>query len=379
MRRYDTIVVGLGAMGCATLYHLAKRGQKVLGLEQFAEGHTFGSSHGDSRIIREQYFEHPLYVPLVQRAYDLWRELEQITYRPLMTITGGLMIGPANGSVVAGTLRSAREHGLAHELLGADQLHHRFPAFEPEKGLVGAWDPRAGLLNADACNGAHLDAAKAKGAEAHYEEAVIGWDADGDGVRVTTTGAAYHADRLLLSVGPWANERLGELRLPLRIERVVLFWFDLPESATEYSPRQFPVFCYEFTSGKICFGVSRTSRGVKAGIHHSGDFESHPADVRRIVGDNEVDELRDALRPVLPALASARVRESGVCIYTDTPDGDFVVDWHPLHDNVLVSSPCSGHGFKFASVLGEVQADLLTTGKTSFDISPFRIGRFAKP
>jgi sarcosine oxidase len=376
MRRYDTIVVGLGAMGSATLYHLAKRGQKVLGLEQFAQGHMLGSSHGDSRIIREQYFEHPLYVPLVQRAYELWRELEQVTYRPLMTITGGLMIGPANGSVVTGTVRSAREHGLAHELLSADQLHQRFPAFEPAKDLVGAWDPRAGLLNADACNGAHLDAAKAKGAEAHHEEPVIGWDADGDGVRVTTAGGTYHADHLLLSVGPWAKEHLGDLRLPLRIEREVLFWFDLPESETRYDSRYFPVFCYEYTPGKICFGVSRTSRGVKAGIHHSGDFVAHPDHVRRTVDDTEVDELRDALGPVLPALARARVRESGVCIYTDTPDSDFVVDWHPLHARVLVSSPCSGHGFKFASVLGEVQADLLTTGKTSFDISPFRIDRF---
>src|SRR4051812_22078561 len=157
-------------MGSATLYHLAKRGQRVLGLEQFAQGHTLGSSHGDSRIIREQYFEHPLYVPLVQRAYELWRDLEQVTYRPLMTITGGLMLGPADGSVVTGAMRSATEHRLAHELLSAAEVHRRFPAFDPAADLVAAWDPRAGVLNADACNGAHLDAAKAKGAEMHFDE-----------------------------------------------------------------------------------------------------------------------------------------------------------------------------------------------------------------
>src|SRR4051794_33063166 len=149
MRRYDCIVVGLGAMGSATTYHLAKRGHKVLGLEQFSPGHAFGSSHGDSRIIREQYFEHPLYVPLVQRAYVLWRELEQATYRPLMTITGGLMMGPRDGAVVTGALRSAKEHGLPHELLSADEIHARFPAFRPPQGEVAAWDPRAGFLAAD--------------------------------------------------------------------------------------------------------------------------------------------------------------------------------------------------------------------------------------
>ena len=375
-RSYDTIVVGLGAMGSAALYHLARRGQRVLGLEQFSQGHAFGSSHGDSRIIREQYFEHPLYVPLVQRAFQLWRELEQVTYRPLMTITGGLMIGPPDGSVVTGTLRSAKEHGLAHALLSADEVHSRFPAFAPVRGLVGAWDPRAGVLDADACNAAHVDAARSKGAETHFEEAVGTWKADDDGVRVTTARATYRADRMVLAAGPWTSELARDLDLPLAIERETLFWFDPVEDTAPYDSKSFPIFCYEYTPGKICFGVSRTSRGVKAGIHHSGDFVMHPDDMKRGVEPSEVDAVREALRPVLPGLSTAPVRDAAVCVYTNTPDDNFIVDWHPRHRNVLIASPCSGHGFKFAAVLGEVQADLLMTGQSAFDISPFRIDRF---
>jgi sarcosine oxidase len=376
-RRYDTIVIGLGAMGSATLYHLAKRGQKVLGLEQFAAGHTLGSSHGDSRIIREQYFEHPLYVPLVQRAYELWRELEQVTYRPLMTTTGGLMIGPPDGAVVTGAMRSAEEHGLVHELLSPDQIHDRFPAFRPPADHVAAWDPRAGILVADACNEAHVDAAKAKGAEAHFSEGVLDWKETSDGIRVTTRLGAYVCDRLLLSVGSWTKAILAEFNVPLAIEREVLFWFDPPDDAGQYDARRFPIFCHEYSPGRITFGVSRTARGVKAGVHHSRDFVSKPGDVQRTVGPGEIDVLRQLLSQVLPGLARAKVCGTAVCLYTNTPDENFIVDWHPNHDRVLVSSPCSGHGFKFASVLGEVQADLLMTGTSAFDLSPFRVDRFA--
>jgi sarcosine oxidase len=374
MRKYDTIVVGLGAMGSATLYHLAKRGQKVLGLEQFSPGHTLGSSHGDSRIIREQYFEHPLYVPLVQRAFQLWRELEQTTDRELMTITGGLMIGPRDGSVVTGTLRSAIEHHLPHELLSPADVHARFPAFTLAPDLVATFDARAGVLDADACNAAHIEAARAAGAEARFNEPVTKWEADSDGVRVTTPTGTYSANRLLLTAGPWTNEMLSDLELPLTVEREVVFWFDPVDDPTSYDKSSFPIFCHEYTPGHICFGASRTERGVKAAIHHTGEYVARPRDVKRDVGANEVDALRVALSPVLPGLSRAAVRESGVCLYTNTPDDNFIIDWHPRHEQVLVSSPCSGHGFKFASVLGEVQADLLTGGKCAFDISPFRIG-----
>jgi sarcosine oxidase len=376
VRPYDTIVVGLGAMGSATLYHLARRGQRVLGLDQFAQGHTQGSSHGDSRIIREQYFEHPLYVPLVQRAYQLWRDLEQETGASLITITGGLMIGPANGVVVTGTLQSATEHGLAHEVLDPAAVHSRYPAFELADHLVAVLDPRAGFLRADACNAAHIDGARRAGAEARFSEGVTRWAADGTGVRVDTTAGTYFAGRLLLSAGAWTRDLLPALTLPLSVERQVLFWFDPDESAVSYDTSRFPIYAYEYTPGDICYGLPRLARGVKASVMHGGQSSARPEVVRREVGEREVEALRAALRPVLPGLSQARVRESGVCLFTNTPDHDFVVDWHPSLPQVLISSPCSGHGFKFASALGEAQAELLTTGKSPFEMTPFRIDRF---
>jgi sarcosine oxidase len=374
-RSYDVIVVGLGAMGSATLFHLARRGLRVLGLDQFSEGHQLGSSHGDSRIIRETYFEHPLYVPLVRRAHDLWRELELASGTPLMKITGGLMIGPSDGMVVSGTLRSAREHDLPHEVLTPTQVHERFPAFELASNLVAVLDPRAGYLDPEACNRAHLDSARAGGAETRFEERVLEWNPDGEGVRVRTVGALYTANRLVLAAGAWNNVLVRDLRLPLAVERQTVFWLEPSGPRDSYDAARFPIYAYEYKTGHICYGFPRLPRGVKASVMHSGKTASNPEKIERAVSEDEVNPLRAALRPVLPDLADAAVRESGVCLFTNTPDHDFIIDFHPLHRQVLISSPCSGHGFKFASAIGELQAELATTGKSRFDLTPFRISR----
>jgi sarcosine oxidase len=374
---YDVIVVGLGAMGSATLFHLARAGHRVLGLDQFAAGHQRGSSHGDSRIIREQYFEQPLYVPLVQRAHGLWRELEVLTGRSLMTTTGGLMIGPRDGTVVTGTLRSATEHGLPHALLTAAEVQDRFPAFHMTADLVAVFDPRAGVLDADGCNAAHIDAARRAGADVRFDEPVLSWEPDGAGVRVTTARGAYAADRLLLSGGAWTSGLLRDWTLPLTIERQVVFWLDPADPDGVFDPARFPIYAYEYRPGDICYGFPTLPRGTKASVMHDGDIVARPENVRREVHGREVDALRQALAPILPALARAPVRASAVCLFTNTPDHDFVIDWHPRHSQVLVSSPCSGHGFKFASAIGEMQAALLAGGTPSFDRTPFRIDRFS--
>ena len=374
---YNAIVVGLGAMGSATLYHLARRGWRVLGLEQFAPGHDRGSSHGDSRIIRETYFEHPLYVPLVQRAHELWRELERKSGSSLMTITGGLMIGPADGKVVPGTLRSANEHDLPHEILTGLEVRERYPAFRLAKGLVAVFDPRAGFLDPDACNRAHIELAREAGAEARFSEPVLDWIPEGGGVRVTTASDTYTADRLVLTGGPWNSQLLPDLVLPLAIERQVVFWLDATTDAEDYELGRLPIYAYEYRAGSICYGFPRLARGVKASVMHDGETVADPDEVNRIVHESEIDPLRAALRPILPTLASAQLRESNVCLFTNTPDHDFVIDFHPFAPQVLISSPCSGHGFKFASVIGEIQAELLVSGKTQFDLSPFRIARWA--
>src|SRR5688500_2758288 len=211
-------------MGCATLYHLTRRGCRVLGLEQFSPRHKLGSSHGDSRIIREMYFEHPLYVPLVQRAYELWRELEEYRSSKLMTITGGLMIGPRDGSVVTGTLKSAAVHGLEHELLDAHNVRSRYAAFRLDDDLVCRLLPGAGYLYPDACNAAHLELAVSAGAEARFEAPVMAWSADGQGVRVETNANTYIADKLVIAAGPWTKNVLSGFELPLTIERQTVFW-----------------------------------------------------------------------------------------------------------------------------------------------------------
>jgi sarcosine oxidase len=376
MRNYDVIVVGLGAMGSATLYHLAQRGIRALGIEQNAQGHDLGSSHGDSRIIREQYFEHPLYVPLVQRAYELWRALESDSGKSLMTINGGLMIGPSDGMVVAGTLRSAREYGLAHEFLSPDEIHKRFPAFDLADDLVAVIDPRAGYLDPEASTAAHLNGAQRQGAEIHFEEPVASWSVNADGVHVETNAEHYSAERVLFSAGGWTKRLIRDLDLPLTVERQVAFWLDPEENVISYDTRDFPIFAHEFTPGILCYGFPRLPRGVKASIMHGGELCESPDEVRRTVDKKDLDALRASLRPVLPGLAEAPVLATSICLFTNTPDHDFIIDFHPEYPRVLISSPCSGHGFKFASVIGEVQAELLTSGKSSFDLSPFRIDRF---
>jgi sarcosine oxidase len=376
-RQYDAIVVGLGAMGSATLCHLALGGWRVLGLEQFSVGHSLGSSHGDSRIIRETYFEHPLYVPLVQRAHQLWRELEERSGTSLMIINGGIMIGPADGVVVQGSLRSAAAHNLPHELLTPKATRERFPAFRLGDDLVAVLDPRAGYLDPEACNRAHVSVARELWAEVRFDEPALAWMPEGAGVRVTTASGSYLASRLVIAGGGWNVELLPDLRLPLTVERQSVFWLE-PEGEKElYDSARFPIYAYEYKPGNICYGFPRLPRGVKASVMHSGETSQHPDGVRRTIETGEDEPLRAALRPILPALARGAILESGVCIFTNTPDYDFIVDFHPDYPQVLISSACSGHGFKFASALGEAQADLLITGRAKLDLSAFRLNRWS--
>jgi sarcosine oxidase len=374
--RYDVIVAGLGAMGSASAYHLAARGRRVLGLDRHVPPHPLGSTHGDSRIIREMYFEHPLYVPLVQRAYELWRALEHDARTPLMTLNGGLMIGPREGMLVEGTLRSAAEHGLPYELLTPREVATRFPAFALQDDLVAVFDPRAGFLRPEACVRAYLSLAARAGAELRFGEPVLAWEPDGGGIRVRTPHGTYAADRLLLAAGAWTRDLLRGVDLPLSVERQVVFWFDPPADARRYEPERCPIYAWEHTPGYIGYGFPRLERGVKAALMHQGQVYAHADAVRRSVDDGEVDPLRSALRQMLPGVAAAPVMGSAVCLFTNTPDTDFAVGLHPEHPQVLISSTCSGHGFKFASAIGELHADLLTEGRTGFDIAPFRLTRF---
>ena len=376
--RFDAIIVGLGAMGSATAYHLAKRGRRVLGLDRWAPGHTLGSSHGESRIIRELYYERPVYVPLVQRAHELWRELETRTGRALLHQTGGLMIGPPNGALISGARLSAETHQLPYEMLSTAELNRRFPTFVLPDGCVALLDPRAGYLTPEACIAAHLEVAEASGAALRFEEPVVSWKAEADGVRVVTPQATYTADRLVISAGASARELLPNLDLPLSVERQTLFWFDADTGDARYDAPRFPIHMDEDEEGHLCYGFPRLSRGIKAAVYHEGMIVSDAGQVDRRVSDVEVEPLRRLLTPFLPELATAPVRESAVCLFTNTPDHHFLIDFHPAYTQVLISSPCSGHGFKFASAIGELQAELVTEGRTRFDLGPFRLSRFTQ-
>lgn len=373
---YDVIVIGLGAMGSATAFHLARRGQRVLGLDRFALGHSHGSSHGDSRIIREIYFEHPLYVPIVRRAYELWQDLERASGRRLLTITGGLMIGPEHGTLVSGVLRSAAAHGIPHEVLSAREVNTRFPGFALGDENVGVWDARGGYLDPEACVRAHVALAERAGALLHYDEPVVSWKSDGARVQVVTARGTYDAHQLVVSAGPWAARLLPDLELPLVVERQVLVWFE-PATHTEwYGPTRFPIYLWEYGAGRLAYGLPGLAKGVKAAVFHDGEVVREPEALRRSVAPEEIERVRDALRHVLPSVATGALRDAMVCPFTNTPDTHFLIDFHPSFPNVLISSPCSGHGFKFASAVGELQADLLLDGRGAFDSSAFRLGRF---
>jgi sarcosine oxidase len=375
--RFDVILAGLGAMGSATAYHLARRGRRVLGLDRYGPGHTLGSYHGESRIIRELYFENPTYVPLVQRAYELWRELEAQSRQTLLHETAGLMIGLPDGKLVSGARLSAETYGLPYEILTPVEVRRRWSAFSLPESFVALVDRRAGYLRPEACVAAHQGLARASGAVLHYEEPALRWSADGAGVRVATSRAEYLADRLVLSAGAYVRPLLAELDVPLTVERQTLFWFGMSPADTRYDASAFPIYILEIEDGSTCYGFPRLPRGLKAAVMHEGETVADPERVRRSVGDDEVQPLRRRLNRILPELAAAPVHESAVCLFTNTPDHHFLLDHHPEYPQVLISSPCSGHGFKFASAIGELQAQLLTEGSCRFDLAPFRLARFA--
>jgi sarcosine oxidase len=378
---YDAIIVGLGAMGSAAAFHLASRGRRVIGLDQFGPVHDRGSSHGRSRVIRLAYFEDPAYVPLLRRAYDLWGALERDTDSLLLTITGGLMIGPPESEVVAGTLRSAREHNLPYEWIDADEVRLRFPPFTPAADHVAVYEPRAGVLTPEACIRAYLDRATAASAELRFDERVLGWEANPMGaVRVRTTRGVWEADRLVLAPGAWASDLFDLPELPLEVERQVLYWFEPVGGTAPFRADRCPIYIWDLEEGVLFYGFPAqdgSPGGVKVAFYRSGRVDTcTPATIDRLVHPEEVSAMRRALEGRLPAMAGGELLATATCMYTLTPDQHFVIGVHPRHPQVILASPCSGHGFKFASVIGEILADLAIDGATLHAIDLFAPGRF---
>ncbi len=377
---FDVAVIGLGASGGAALYHLARRGLRVIGLEQATPGHDGGSSHGESRIIRMAYFEHPSYVELVRAAYENWRALEQASGRSLITTTGILEAGRPGSTLVRDSLASAVLHDLTHEVLSGRDASQRFPAFDLPDGWEAVFQPNAGILAADLAIGLHVEGALAAGAEARMQTRVRAIEPTGPSVRlVLDDGSAVEAGAVVVAAGAWIGQLVPDLRRHLTLSRQAVAWFT-PDRPALTGPDRMPVFLLDAdaangTPADVIYGFPDfAATGVKAASHLLGRKLPSADEARQDAADVDAQRILDVLGRLVPA-AAGPVRQLKTCIYTSTPDADFIVDRLPSDPRIVLASACSGHGFKFASLFGEILADLATNGSTRHDISRFALAR----
>ena len=373
-QQFDCIVIGVGGMGSSAVHNLAKRGQKVLGLEKFDIPHSEGSSHGVNRIIRLAYYEHSSYVPLLRRAYEMWSEIETIAGEQLLYKIGSIDTAPSGHEVFEGSLESCLEHDIPHEVLNHKQINDRFHGYEMPPGQMGLYQADGGFVLSERAIVAYVNAAVAEGAEIHARESVIKWEPEGDGVRVFTERAEYTAGRLVITAGAWAAgmvPSLEELAVP---ERQVLAWLQ-PKEPSLFALENFPVFNAYFEEGRYygfpVFGIP----GFKIGRYHHLEEVVDPDHMEREVTRQDEDILRVAASRYFPK-ANGTLMTLKTCLFTNTPDDHFIIDKLPGIPQVTVAAGFSGHGFKFASVVGEIVGDLAIKGETAHNIDLLKIDRF---
>lgn len=382
---YDVVVAGLGAMGSAAAYQLATAGVSVLGLDPYQPPHTRGSTHGDTRITRVAVGEGPEYVPLVRRSHEIWRELEDRTGAEILSQCGGLVMAPpqasfamhGSGSFLERTVAAAEAFDIEHERLGTAELAARFPQFALAGDEQGCYEPGAGFVRPESAVEAQLRLARERGATLAFGERVVGYDDHGTHVTVRTTNQTVEASALVVTTGPWVSELVPELASVVRILRQVLFWFDLRDPSSYPGLRDSPVYIWwpGGDLGEVIYGfpmVDGPDGGAKV-AREQYVVDTTPDDVDRSVGPDEIEEMYErCVRDRLPAL-SGRCVKTAVCLYTVTPDSRFVIDRLPSMPNVIVASPCSGHGFKHSAAIGECLAQLATQGHSAIDLSPFAL------
>ena len=374
MRQYDAIVLGVGGMGSAALYHLARRGIRALGIERYNIPHEMGSSHGLTRIIRLAYYEHPAYVPLLRRAYELWRQLEHLVHERLLLITGAIDASREEGEVFRGSKMSCDIHHLPHEVLNSRELTARFPGYRLPHDVLALYQPDGGFLLSERCIVAHVTAAQEYGAEVHGQERVVEWHARGDGVEVHTDRERYQAEKLVVCSGAWAAKLLPELGALAVPERQVLGWFQ-PSRPALFRPDTFPVFNMAVDEGHYYGFPAYGIPGFKVGRYHHLEQRVDPDQMDREVHREDEDVLRQFTARYFPeALGPTMALKT--CLFTNTPDEHFILDRHPEFSQVCIAAGFSGHGFKFCSVVGEIMTDLAQTGRSRHDLELFRLTRF---
>lgn len=361
-------------MGSSISYNLATRGLKVLALDRFGLNHEYGSSHGKTRIIRLAYYEDPRYVPLLRRAFASWDELARKSGARIIRRTGGLMVGREDGPLVTGVLRSAKAHSLPHRLLNWREAREVFGALRLEEGYSAVSERNAGILFPEQCISSYVSLARESGVTFGFSERVMSWRRTTGTIEVETEKEQYATDRLVFAAGAWTGQLLTGL-IPLTCERQVQFWFEPPKDGA-FSAEKMPIFMMEEDGERYFYGIPDVGHGVKVARSHGGAMVD-PDSVERSVTGADLAPVKDFIVKRLPHLNPSPIA-SVACIYTNTPDFDFAIDFHPEDRRVLVVSACSGHGFKFSSVLGEVAADLLLNGRSEFDVSFLNIGRFSK-
>lgn len=378
--RYDAVVAGLGIMGAATIYHLARAGLSVLGIEAGGPSHIRGSSHGDTRIFRRAYWEGEHYVPLLNRSYDGWMELNEFANQEVCYRTGGLFLGAPGSALVKKSLQTARRCRIEHEPLDADAIRARFPAFAIDDGVEAVFEPSALMLFAENARLAFLRSATEAGATLVYGVRVASITSSGhDSVAVAGDGWQLHCARAIATAGPWLGRLLqAELGAILRPQRIPIYWFDpVAESAKDFAVDRFPLFLLETPDGELIYGLPKwrdVCGGVKIGFHNRQlsdvDLDAPPRAVRPV----EREALWHQIRSTFPGL---RPDGRGIsCIYTMSPDESFILDRSKLVDGLIFASACSGHGFKFAPAIGEALAEIAIHGASTTDIGAFSLARF---
>ena len=374
MPSYDAIVIGVGGMGSAAVYHLARRGLQVLGLEKHAIPHEMGSSHGYSRMIRYTLQEHPSYVPLVRRSYALWHEMEETAGEELMVTTGSIRAGAPDSPFFLNAQEACDLHSIPYEILTASEVNKRFPGYRFPEEISSVYQADGGFLLPERCIVTHVQAAERAGADVHSQETVLDWEVRGDGVQVRTDRDTYTAGRLVVTAGPWAANLVSELAAYAVPERQVMGWFQ-PKRPELYAAEAFPVFGMFTEEGRYYGFPSHAVPGFKIGRAHHLLQKVDPDAIDREVHPEDEDILRQAVNRYFP-LAAGKLLDGKTCMYTNTPDGHFMIGTLDGQPQVSVAAGFSGHGFKFASVIGEIMADLAQNAATEHDINLFRLDRF---